>query len=337
MNPASHPRILTGIRASGQLHIGNYLAAVKPAVDRQSEGELFLFIADLHALTTVREPHKLKEATYDVIATYLAAGLDHEKHALYLQSSIPGVTELAWYLSCVTGVGFLEKGHAYKDALASSREVNHGVLYYPVLMAADIMLYDADIVPVGKDQVQHIEMARDMAGSFNAVFGDILKAPRASVEESVMTVRGLDGRKMSKSYDNVIPVFCDSRSLRKKVMSIKTDSTPLDEPKSMKGTLVGELFELFASTAEWNDLEGRLQAAGLGWGHAKEELFQAIDREVAAPRERYLAYRADEPFLRQVVARGAERARSVAEGVLARVREGVGVMGKGIGPVSELS
>jgi tryptophanyl-tRNA synthetase len=326
MNRPSTPRILTGIRASGQIHIGNYLAAIKPAIARQSEGELFLFIADLHALTTVRDPKQLQEATYDVIATYVAAGLDHEKHALYLQSSIPEVTELAWYLSCVTGVGFLEKGHAYKDALAASREVNHGVLYYPVLMAADIMLYDADSVPVGKDQVQHIEMARDMAGSFNAVFGDVLKAPTASVQESVMTIPGLDGRKMSKSYDNTIPVFCDSGTLRKKVMSIKTDSTPLEEPKSMKGSLVGELFGLFGTSDEWDDLERRLQAGGIGWGHAKEELFQVIDREIAAPRERYLSYRADEPFLRAVVATGAERAREVADGVLNRVRNAVGVL-----------
>lgn len=322
-------RILTGIQPSGQLHIGNYLGAVKPAIARQQEGELFLFIADLHALTTVKEPGKLREATYDVIATYLAAGFDHERHALYLQSSIPAHTELAWYLSCVTGVGFLEKGHAYKDAVAANREVNHGVLYYPVLMAADIMLYDADIVPVGKDQVQHIEMARDMAGSFNAVFGDILKAPEASVEESVMTIVGLDGRKMSKSYDNTIPAFCDEGTLRKKAMSIKTDSTPLEEPKSMNGSLVGDLFRLFASGSEWDDLERRLQAGGLGWGHAKEELFQVINREMRVPRERYQYYRADEELLRQVVAAGAERARPVAEGVIGRVREAVGLLGVG--------
>jgi tryptophanyl-tRNA synthetase len=322
------PRILTGIRASGQLHIGNYLAAVKPAVARQQGNELFLFIADLHALTTVKEPQKLREATYDVIATYLAAGLDHTRHAIYLQSDIPTVTELAWYLSCVTGVGFLEKGHAYKDALASQREVNHGVLYYPVLMAADIMLYEADIVPVGKDQKQHVEMARDFAGSFNAVYGDVLKLPTAHIDESVMTVLGLDGRKMSKSYDNTIPVFCDSATLRKKVMSIKTDSTPLEAPKTLQGTLVGDLFTLFASREEWIDLASRLAAGGMGWGHAKDELFQAMNRELTAPRERYESYRADEPFLRQVVGEGADRARAVADRVIGRVREAVGVLGR---------
>ncbi len=317
-------RSLTGIRASGNVHIGNYLGTIKPALEKQGQYECFYFIADMHSLTTNKAPATLKVFSYDLVATWLALGLDSSKNLIYRQSDIPMVTELAWYLSCVTGFGFLEKGHAFKDALAQDQEVNHGVFAYPVLMAADILLYDPDIVPVGKDQKQHVEMARDMAGSFNAVYGEVIKLPQVVIDERVMSIPGLDGRKMSKSYGNEIPLFCDETTLKKKIMSIITDSTPLEQPKVLKGNLVGELYKLFASESQYADLEKRLASGGLGWGHAKQELFELVNSSLKEYREEYTRLRADEAALERVLTLGAERAFSVAEGVLNRVRKAVG-------------
>lgn len=319
-------RALTGIRTSGDVHIGNYLGMIKPALALQEEYQCFYFLADLHALTTVREPEALRSSTLDMVATWIACGLDTENHPLYRQSDVPEVAEFAWYLSCVCSMGLLEKAHAYKDAAAANREVNHGVFAYPVLMAADILMYDADVVPVGKDQKQHVEMARDMAGSFNALFGaDSIHLPQPLIREEVMIIPGLDGRKMSKSYGNTIPLFCNRKQLRKSVMAIKTDSTPLEEPKTMEGSLLGQLFTLFASGEQYKDLEARLAAGGLGWGHAKEELFEAIDSEISEARNRYIELRQDEANLRRILAEGAERARSIADPVRERVRNAIGV------------
>ncbi len=318
-------RSLTGIQPSGTVHIGNYLGMLKPSVSKQSEYQCLYFIADMHSLTSRSDPKLLRQASYDIVATWIACGLDIKKHILYRQSDIAAVTEFAWYLSCVTGVGLLLKAHAYKDAVAKNQEVNHGVLAYPVLMAADILMYDVDIVPVGKDQKQHVEMARDMAQSFNAVYGEgLIKLPEPKIEESVMTIPGLDGRKMSKSYDNTIPLFAEEKALKKLVMGIKTDSTPLEQPKSMKDSLVGQLYTLFATPAEFSDLEARLNKGGLGWGHAKEELFNMIDREVKAPREEYRKLRADESCLESVLKDGARRAKEISDPILNRVREAVG-------------
>ena len=319
-------RSLTGIRASGEIHLGNYLGMIKPALAYQGDFQCLYFIADLHALTTNKNPELLREKTLDIVATWLALGFDHEKSLIYRQSDLPMVTEFAWYLSVCTGMGLLEKGHQYKDAVANDREVNHGVFSYPVLMAADITMYDADQVPVGKDQKQHVEMARDMAGSFNALYGaDIIKLPKVVIKEDVMLIPGLDGRKMSKSYDNIIPLFCDEKTLRKKIMSIKTDSSDVQATKSLKDSLLGQLHLLFAGQSKHEDLESRLQQGGVGWGHAKDELFDAINREIGDARARFHEISRDRTFLNAVLDSGADRARAIAVPVLNRVREAVGL------------
>ncbi|MCB0330516.1 MAG: tryptophan--tRNA ligase [Bdellovibrionales bacterium] len=323
---AEKKRALTGIRATGQLHLGNYLGAIKEGLKLQNEYECLYFIADLHSLTTNKDPKALREQSLDIAASWLALGLDVSKHLLYRQSDLPHVTEFAWYLSCVTGVGYLQKAHSYKDAVAKDKEVNHGVFAYPVLMAADILMYEPDLVPVGKDQKQHVEMSRNMAGSLNSLYGkELLKLPEPKINEDVMTIPGLDGQKMSKSYDNVIPLFSTEKDLRKKVMSLVTDSTGLEEPKKLDGSTVGLLFELFASADEYQDLKGRLSAGGLGWGHAKEELFQAINRELSEARARYFELREDEQSLQQTLAEGREKAMAISIPILQRVREAVGL------------
>ncbi len=319
-------RALTGIRPSGNIHLGNYLGTIREGLKLQDSYECFYFVADMHALTTTRDPKAIHDQTLDVVATWLALGLDPEKHLLYRQSDLPMVAEYAWYLSCSTGMGFLQKAHAYKDAVAKDKEVNHGVFAYPVLMAADILMYDADIVPVGKDQKQHVEMARDIAGSINSTYGEgTIHLPQPLVNENVMTIPGLDGRKMSKSYNNEIPLFCTEKQLRKKVMSITTDSTPLEEPKELVGTLLGDLFKLFASDEQFADLEMRLKAGGLGWGHAKDELFQLINQHVQEPRAKYDELKANPEHLAETLRHGAEKAFAIAEPILNRLRTAVGM------------
>ena len=318
-------RSLTGIRASGNLHVGNLLGTIRPALELQNQFECFYFIADLHSLTTVRDPKALHDSIFDVAAAWIAFGLDTKKHLLYRQSDLPMVTELAWYLSCVTGVGLLEKAHAYKDSLTSQRDANHGVFAYPILMAADILLYAPDIVPVGKDQKQHVEMARDMAGSFNALYGDVLKLPEPRIDERVMTIPGLDGRKMSKSYNNEIALFCEPAALRKRVMSIVTDSTPVEAAKSAKDSLLGQLYALFATPAECAALEAKLQAGGFGWGHAKEELYECLNQALTPARAQFNALRRDQTALRAILKDGAQRAGAIGEPILKRVREAVGI------------
>jgi tryptophanyl-tRNA synthetase len=298
---------------------------IRPGIERQTSFQCLYFIADMHALTTNRQPELLQSQTLDIVATWLALGFDPKQHIMYRQSDIPFVAEFAWYLSCVTGFGLLEKSHAFKDAQAQAKDVSHAVFAYPVLMAADIVMYDADIVPVGKDQKQHVEMARDMAGSFNAVYGaDVIKLPEPVIDERVMTIPGLDGRKMSKSYGNEIPLFCDEKALRKCVLSIKTDSTPLEAPKTLKGTLISDLYTLFGTQDQYADLEKRLAAGGLGWGHAKDELFQVINDHVKDARARYMKLRTEEPALQKILDDGARRAFEVSEPVLNRVRKAVG-------------
>jgi tryptophanyl-tRNA synthetase len=317
-------RSLTGLKVTGNLHIGNYLGALLPALELTKTYDCIYFIADLHSLTTQRDGDALASQTLDQVATWLALGLDTDKHILFRQSDVTEVTEFAWYLSCVTGLGLLEKAHAYKDSLAKGLEINHGTFAYPVLMAADILMYEPDVVPVGKDQKQHLEFTRDMAGSLNALYGDLLKLPDALIDERVMIIPGLDGQKMSKSYNNEVPLFCDEKTLRKKIMSMKTDSTPLEEPKTLKGSLVGDLYALFGSQAQFDDLASRLQKGGLGWGHAKEELFQVINDHLKEKRDRFNELRADEPFLRKELAKGAEKAKALAKPTLDRVRHAVG-------------
>lgn len=316
---------LTGLRATGNLHLGNYLGALRPALELSQTYECIYFIADLHALTSNRDADAIAAQTLDQVATWLALGLDVEKHILFRQSDVTQVTELMWYLSCVTNLGLLEKAHAYKDAAAQGQDVNHGVFAYPVLMAADILLYEPDVVPVGKDQKQHVEMARDIAGALNAIYGDTLKLPQPLIREEVMLIPGLDGRKMSKSYNNEIPLFCDEKSLRKKLMSLKTDSTPMEEPKVLEGTVVGDLYKFFATHDQVADLTSRLARGGMGWGHAKDELFGVINDHVKEMRAQYVELRKDEKNLHGVLAQGAERARVRAQPTLNRVRHAFGI------------
>lgn len=319
-------RALTGIRPSGDLHLGNYLGTIKPALKLQEHFECIYFVADLHALTTIKNGALLSQYSFDIVASWLALGLDAEKHIIFRQSDIPLVTEYAWYLSCVTGVGFLEKAHAYKDASTQNKEVNHGVFAYPILMAADILLYEPDVVPVGKDQKQHVEMSRNMASSFNAAFsGEFIKLPEPLIEEKVMTIPGLDGRKMSKSYNNYIPIFCDEKTLRKKIMSLTTDSTPQEDPKELIGTLLGDLYSLFSDQNQFDDLKSRLIKGGMGWGHAKEELFVLINKELTEPREKYLKLRKNEKYLQDILAKSTKKGVEIAVENLNKVRKVAGM------------
>ena len=318
-------RSLTGLKPTGNLHLGNYLGALKPAFELSKSYDCIYFIADLHSLTQNRDADALASQTLDQVATWLAIGLDTDQHILFRQSDVPSVTELTWYLSCVTGHGLLEKAHAFKDAQAKNQEVNMGTFCYPVLMAADILLYDTDVVPVGKDQKQHVEMARDMAGSLNSLYGELLKLPEPVIQEEVMLIPGLDGRKMSKSYNNEVPLFCDEKTLRKKLMSLKTDSSGMEEPKTLAGTTLGELFALFGTKAQHEDLAVRLAKGGMGWGHAKDELFVVINDHVKEMRERYQEFRKDEALLRKELAKGAEKAQAVASQTITRVRHAVGL------------
>ncbi len=325
MENSTKKRSLSGIQPSGNVHIGNYLGMIKPALEYQKSYECLYFIADFHALTTIKDGAKLHQYTMDLVATWLALGLDTAKHIFFRQSDVTCVTEYAWYLSCFTGIGLLEKAHSYKDAREKVKEINHGLLAYPVLMAADILMYDVDIVPVGKDQKQHVEMARDMAGSVNAVLKkELIKLPEPVVKEDVMTIPGLDGRKMSKSYNNEIPLFCDEKTLEKKIMSIKTDSTPLEAPKELSGSLVGELFSLFAEQSQYSDLKDRMAKGGMGWGHAKAELFQIINSHLKDFRTEYDKLRADEDNLIKVLNNGAKRAQEIATIQLNLIRSELG-------------
>lgn len=317
-------RSLTGVKPTSTPHLGNYLGAIRPALRMAEEFESFLFIADYHALTTVRDAAAMRANTYDVTATWLACGLDPERVHIYRQSDRPEVFELSWALSCMVATGQLERGVAYKEAKASGEAPNAGIFGYPVLMAADILLFDADLVPVGKDQSQHIELTRDMASRLNHVFGeDTLVLPEARVTEAPL-VPGLDGLKMSKSKGNAIPLFAPAKQLRKIVMKIVTGSEPLEAPKGTDNTVV-DLYRLVASPDEVAALEGKLVAGGFGWGHAKEALYEALEAELGPHRERYEALRADEARLDAILAEGAERVRPIAQATVARVRAAIGI------------
>ncbi len=331
-------RALSGIKPTGMPHWGNHFGMIAPAVEMSKTYESFYFIADLHALTTVRDAEKMRTDSYQVAATLIAAGLDPAQAVLWRQSDIPEVCELAWALGCVTGFGLLERAHAFKDARAHDRDVNFGVVGYPVLMAADILLFDADVVPVGRDQLQHLEMTRDMVGFFNQAFlggsghdaegrwlGNGLKLPAPVVREATGVVPGIDGRKMSKSYDNHIPVFGTPKDVRKRVMSIVTDSTPLEDPKDPTRCNVVALHRLFADAAAQAELEARYRGGGYGYGHAKQALFEQSETTFAPLRGRFEALMADRDGLEDILRDGARRARAVAEPVLDRVRSATGL------------
>jgi len=319
------PRILSGIKPTGKPHIGNYFGMMKPAIEWQERGEAFYFIADYHALTTVRDPAALREYSRGVALDFLACGLDPAKATLFRQSDVPEVTELTWLLSCVTPMPMLENCHAYKDHLAKDKVPSHGLFAYPVLMAADILIYDSHVVPVGRDQQQHVEVTRDLAQKMNALYGEVLVVPEASILPSVATIPGLDGQKMSKSYDNTIELFLEEKALRKKIMSIVTDSTPVEAPKDPGSSAIVALYRLFASEEEVGRMEAEFRAGGIGYGDFKKRLFEAIWFFFAPMRARREALAADPEIVECVLREGAERARALATATMARVRAAVGL------------
>ncbi len=322
----SRPRSLSGIKPTGMPHIGNYLGMIKPAISLQEHYDAYYFVADYHALTSTHDGEEMRAHTLDITATFLAFGLDPERAVFWRQSDVPEVCELSWVLSCMTSMGLLERAHAYKAAKerGETGSINHGLFSYPVLMAADILLYDSDVVPVGKDQVQHIEMSRDMAQRFNHTFGEALVLPRALVQKEVQTVIGIDGRKMSKSYGNTIPVFLPPKKLRKACMAVQTDSTPLEDPKDPENCSVFELYRLFADPKDQEAMAEHYRAGNFGYGHAKQALFEAMDEELGPARDRYIRLRADDATLEDILRAGAKRARTVAQEVLDRVRSRIG-------------
>ncbi|MBM3891454.1 MAG: tryptophan--tRNA ligase, partial [Verrucomicrobia bacterium] len=272
-------RILSGIQPSGVLHIGNYFGMMRPAIELQARGEAFLFIADLHALTSVDDPAELRQNTQEVALDFLACGLDPRRTCFFRQSDVPQVAELTWILSNVTPMSLLEKCHSYKDKIAKGLAPNHGLFAYPVLMASDILIYQSDIVPVGKDQKQHVEVTRDIAIKFNMKFGggrDILKVPEPDIREEVATVPGLDGQKMSKSYNNTIELFCEEKALRRKVMGIVTDSLPVEAPKDPERSHLYALYALFATRGEAEAMAERFRKGGLGYGEVKKALAEKM-------------------------------------------------------------
>lgn len=318
-------RILTGIQPSGKLHIGNYFGAMRSMLDRQAEGDMFWFIANYHALTTVHDPDALRRMTWDVALDYLACGLDPAKTVFYRQSDVPEVQELAWLLSIVTPMGLLERCHSYKDKMAKGFAASHGLFAYPVLMAADILIMQSDLVPVGKDQKQHLEVTRDIAIKFNNLFGETFKIPDAAISEDVAVVPGTDGQKMSKSYGNTIDLFGDPKATKKRIMSIVTDSTPLEDPKDPEKCNVFALYRLFATPEQTADLAARYRAGGLGYGTAKKELAALYEERFAPLREKRADLAARPDDVEDILRDGASRARAVAQKTLHAARRAVGL------------
>ncbi len=323
---------LTGIKPSGTPHVGNYLGMIRPALELARHYQALYFIADYHALTTVRDGKKMKELTYDVAATWLALGLDPDKVIFYRQSDIPEVMELTWILSCFTSKGLLNRAHAYKAAVDDNlaigvppdEGINSGLYFYPVLMAADILLFNTNFVPVGLDQKQHIEIARDIAQAFNSTYGNILTIPEAAIREEVMTIPGLDGRKMSKSYDNVIPMFAPANKLKKSVMRIVTDSRSPEEPKDPETDNVFAIYRHFASEEDIERARQRYLHGGMAYSEIKSELFERLEQTFGSARARYDEYMQDWGYLDQVLNKGAEKARKMAVPLLAHIRKAVG-------------
>jgi tryptophanyl-tRNA synthetase len=320
-------RILTGIQATGVPHLGNILGAIEPAINLANDpkNESLLFIANLHTLTSIKEPEVIRENTYAVAAAWLALGLNTERTIFYRQSDIPEVTEMTWYLNCFTPYPMLANAHSFKDKSDRLSDVNAGLFDYPVLMACDILMYDADIVPVGKDQKQHLEMTRDIAGSINHNLGkEILKQPEASFDENVMIVPGIDGEKMSKSYGNTINLFQSDKKLRKNVMKIVTDTTPLEKPKNPDTCNVFKIYKLVASDEEVATMRKNYEAGGYGYGHAKQELFEKLRDRYSESRERFQHLMDNKHEIDQELKKGAERAREIGRPVLNRLRKELG-------------
>ena len=323
--PSQRPvRILSGVQPSGKLHLGNYFGAIRQHIALQDEGECFFFIADYHALTTIQDGRELAQNVRAVALDYLALGLDPERTAFFRQSEIPEVTELAWILSTVTGMGLLERAHSYKDKIARGVAPSAGLFNYPVLMAADILIYRSNLVPVGQDQVQHIEMTRDMAGSFNQVYGKVFPLPEARLDKAP-TVPGTDGKKMSKSYGNTIEIFAEGKALKDSVMRIVTDSTPVEARKDPEKDNLFALYGLFADDAERHSLSARYRAGGLGYGEVKKMLIEKIDLHFAPGRARRKELEKHPEIVEGVLRKGAEKAGAEAKETMRLVREAVGL------------
>jgi len=318
-------RILSGIQPSGRPHLGNYFGAIRQYISLQTGNEPFYFIASYHALTAVQDPPLLREYTLGVALDFLALGLDPEQATLFAQQDVPEVTELTWILSCVTPMGMLERAVSYKDKVAQGLAPSHGLFAYPVLQAADILIYLSDLVPVGQDQRQHIEMTRDIAGKFNQQFGDVFVVPEPYILDSTAVVPGTDGRKMSKSYGNEIGIFEEGSVLKKKVMSIVTDSKPVEAPKDPQESTPFLLLRLLASPEETTDWESRYRAGGLGYGEVKKRLLALIEEHFAPFLERRRELEADPDYVMDVLAEGGRRARAVAQQVMHQVREATGL------------
>lgn len=319
-------RILTGIQSSGRPHLGNLLGAILPAIElsKNSANESLYFIADLHSLTTVRDAAHLRQNTYAVAAAWLAFGFDTDRNVFYRQSDVPEVTELAWYLSCFTPFPMLANAHSFKDKAGRLAEVNAGLFVYPVLMAADILLYDAEFVPVGKDQIQHLEIARDIASAFNQTYGATFVLPQARVDEHVMTVPGTDGTKMSKSRGNIIDIFENDKTLLKVIKTVISDSKTLAEPKDPASDVTFQLYSLLGSPAEVATMRQHYLNGNYGYGHAKQALYELIVRNYRQERELFTYYMNHLPELDARLAAGAAKARTIGSGVLTRVREKLG-------------
>ncbi|WP_248724645.1 tryptophan--tRNA ligase [Seonamhaeicola sp. ML3] len=319
-------RILTGIQSTGTPHLGNILGAILPAIEmaQKPENDSFLFIANLHTLTQIKDAETLRTNTYSVAATWLAFGLDIEKTVFYRQSDIPQVTELSWYLSCFFPYQRLTLAHSFKDKADRLEDVNSGLFTYPMLMAADILLYDAEIIPVGKDQLQHIEMTRDVASRFHSKVGNVFVLPKGKIQEQTKLIPGTDGEKMSKSRNNTINIFLNDKKLRKQIMSIQTNSTPLEDPKDWSTCNCFAIYSILADEAQIETMKANYEKGGYGYGHAKQALFELIVEKFATAREKYNYYMNNLDELDKALAIGAEKAKTVADDVLSRVRTKVG-------------
>jgi len=318
-------RVLSGIQPSGSLHLGNYFGMMKKMIDYQEQEELFCFIANYHAQTSVKDGKALAKGTLEAAANFLALGLDPEKSVFWVQSDVPEVQELTWVLSNFTPMGLLERCHSYKDKIARGIAANHGLFAYPVLMTADILLYQSEKVPVGKDQKQHVEVARDIAIKFNNEYGEIFTVPEPEIDDEVATVPGLDGQKMSKSYGNTIDLFTEEKQLRKQIMRIVTDPTPVEEPKDPDKCNVFQIYRLFLNKVDEQALRQRYLAGGLGYGEVKQELFETVRDFFAPYAERRRELAADADKLRRILASGADKARHAASRTLSKVRKKTGL------------
>lgn len=319
-------RILSGLQPTGRLHLGNYFGMMQPALQLQHQGEALYFIADYHSLTSLHDAAALRENVRNLAVDFLACGLDPEKAIFFRQSDVPQHTELAWILSCVTPMPMLENCTSFKDKVANGMVPNHGLFAYPVLMAADILIYDSDVVPVGKDQKQHLEVTRDIASKMNATFGEgTLKVPQPMIREHTAVVPGLDGQKMSKSYGNIIGLFEEEASLKKKIMRIVTDATPVEAPKPIEGSLILQMYRLVTTDEEYNDLVEDFQKGGTGYGDFKKRLFEKTWAFFAEARQKREAILSQKGYVEDVLQHGATKARSLAQQTISRVRLAVGL------------